>query len=343
MIGRNELCPCGSGKKYKKCCLQKNQLIEFTRNKTLYAKGLYKNIENKIYEYSNASSFHHNRKLCAKKFYISKESNSILDKQYNTYFMYDYTTNKGNIIINLFINDNKLTLNKSQMSVLSSITKSNVSIFKIEDIGDTKSIIRDYFNNNKIIVEDIDAFKDFRTGDNIIGRPINIQGMNIMIDDCIKVSDGNIKIIINNIKELYKEDREKLKNIKEYVNHNSDLIYKFGQQILLNNKSYSVKPLKMDVENINLAEENNNLDVDIYNALKNNLEEKYLQKGLDLWKEFIRSNKSSIKGSENGWAAAIEYYVKKDAGELITQAQISGKYEISPRTLGKRYKELRAS
>ena len=22
-IGRNELCPCGSGKKYKKCCLLK--------------------------------------------------------------------------------------------------------------------------------------------------------------------------------------------------------------------------------------------------------------------------------------------------------------------------------
>lgn len=24
-IGRNELCPCGSGKKYKKCCLMKGE------------------------------------------------------------------------------------------------------------------------------------------------------------------------------------------------------------------------------------------------------------------------------------------------------------------------------
>ncbi|MFR9070902.1 MAG: SEC-C metal-binding domain-containing protein, partial [Paraclostridium sp.] len=23
VLGRNELCPCGSGKKYKKCCLNK--------------------------------------------------------------------------------------------------------------------------------------------------------------------------------------------------------------------------------------------------------------------------------------------------------------------------------
>jgi hypothetical protein len=25
-IGRNEPCPCGSGKKYKKCCLKKDEL-----------------------------------------------------------------------------------------------------------------------------------------------------------------------------------------------------------------------------------------------------------------------------------------------------------------------------
>ena len=25
-IGRNEVCPCGSGKKYKKCCMKKNDM-----------------------------------------------------------------------------------------------------------------------------------------------------------------------------------------------------------------------------------------------------------------------------------------------------------------------------
>ena len=100
MIGRNELCPCGSGKKYKKCCLQKNQSIEFTRNKILYAKGLYKNMENKIYEYSKASSLEEHREKCIKKFYISQESNLKIDKLYNTYLIYDYRNDNGNIIIN---------------------------------------------------------------------------------------------------------------------------------------------------------------------------------------------------------------------------------------------------
>lgn len=30
-IGRNDLCPCGSGQKYKKCCLAKNEGFEARR------------------------------------------------------------------------------------------------------------------------------------------------------------------------------------------------------------------------------------------------------------------------------------------------------------------------
>lgn len=342
MIGRNELCPCGSGKKYKKCCLQKNQLMEFTRNKTLYAKGLYNNMENKIYEYSKASSLYNDREECIKKFYISKESNSIIDKLYNTYFMYDFRNDNGNTITNMFIDDNKLTLNKSQRSILSSIIKSNVSVFKIEDISTTKSVIRDYFNDNKIIVEDIDAFRNLKIGESIIGRPVNVQGMNIFVDEVTKVSDKNLNVILENVKQLYKTKNKKIKSIKEFVNNNSYIIYKFEQQILLNDESNIINSLDTTVTNTTKAKVNNNSDINIYDALKNNIEEKYLQKGLDLWKKFIKSNKS-IKGSENGWAAAIEYYIKKDAGEVITQAQVSEKYEISPRTLGKRYKELKVS
>lgn len=342
MIGRNELCPCGSGKKYKRCCLQKNQLTEFTRNKTLYAKGLYNNMENKIYEYSNSSSFQNDREECKNKFYISNESNSIIDKQHSTYFMYDYKNSKGNTIVKMFMNDNMLTLNKSQKNILSSILKSNISLFKVEDIGTTKSVIRDHFKNDKITVEDIDAFKDLKVGESIICRVINVQGMNVILDHCIKITDENLNTILNNIRELYKSNNKNINDIKEFVNLNSDLIYKFAQQVLLNKQINIINALDSKSENITETKSDNSLDVSIYDVLKNNMEEKYLQKGLDLWKKFIKCNES-IKGSENGWAAAIEYYIKKDAGEIITQAQISKKYEISPRTLGKRYKELKVS
>ena len=31
-VGRNDLCPCGSGKKYKRCCLNKDQMVAIKAN-----------------------------------------------------------------------------------------------------------------------------------------------------------------------------------------------------------------------------------------------------------------------------------------------------------------------
>ena len=76
--------------------------------------------------------------------------------------------------------------------------------------------------------------------------------------------------------------------------------------------------------------------------LRINVEEEYLKSCIDFWNEFKNTN-GEVKGSENGWAAAIEYHIKKVNGQTITQAQISKKYEISPSTLGKRYKDLKVS
>ena len=342
MIGRNDLCPCGSGKKYKKCCLQKNQQIEFTKNRVLYAKGLYENVENKIYKYSKELSFN-DRAKCADKFYVSKEYNSKIDKLYNEYFFNDYRDNNNKTIIEKFADKNKLTLNKKQKSILSSILKSKISIFKIEDIGKTKIIMRDYFNDNKISVQDIETCKNLNVGDNIICRLVNIQFINILPYGYIKVSSQNIKVILKNIKKLYELNIKDFKNMERFLTHNSDIIYKFAQQIILNDESYVIDELEeSETKQKVKSNENTKSYTNICDILKNNIEEPYLQKGLDLWKKFIQANKS-IKGNENGWAAAVEYYIKKDAGETITQVQISEKYKVSASTVGKRYKELRIS
>lgn len=49
-IRRNEPCPCGSGKKYKKCCLSKNKLIPIT------------NIPQSTWDFVNRWLIHHKGK-----------------------------------------------------------------------------------------------------------------------------------------------------------------------------------------------------------------------------------------------------------------------------------------
>ena len=75
--------------------------------------------------------------------------------------------------------------------------------------------------------------------------------------------------------------------------------------------------------------------------LKQNVEAEFIDGCIAFWNKYKEAN-SDVKGAANGWAAGVEYYVKKEANQTITQAQISKKYEISPSTLGKRYKDLKA-
>ena len=57
MLGRNELCPCGSGKKYKRCCLNKDVVVDRAGRKVGTAQKQYSELYTRIYEYSRQDKF----------------------------------------------------------------------------------------------------------------------------------------------------------------------------------------------------------------------------------------------------------------------------------------------
>ena len=95
--------------------------------------------------------------------------------------------------------------------------KSNIGIFKIEDINATKTILRDYFTDNKITVEDVNLVKNLNRYDSIISRIVNVQGMNIFVQDYVKVTKENMKIILENVNQLYNTCNKKVKNKKSIL------------------------------------------------------------------------------------------------------------------------------
>ncbi|MEG2247149.1 MAG: SEC-C metal-binding domain-containing protein, partial [Peptostreptococcaceae bacterium] len=57
MLGRNELCPCGSGMKYKRCCLNKDVVLERAERKVVISQKQYSELYARIYEYSKQDKF----------------------------------------------------------------------------------------------------------------------------------------------------------------------------------------------------------------------------------------------------------------------------------------------
>ena len=72
------------------------------------AKGLYRNIENKVIAYSNQSCFDKERETCKNNFYISDISNDKIDQLFKTYFVYDYITENKKVIANIYVKTIKL-------------------------------------------------------------------------------------------------------------------------------------------------------------------------------------------------------------------------------------------
>ncbi len=92
MLGRNELCPCGSGKKYKKCCLNKDTSVEISSRKVVSSQKQYSELYTKIYEYSRQDKFKEELEKAKEMFYIvdDGEINSKFERFFNTYFIQDH-------------------------------------------------------------------------------------------------------------------------------------------------------------------------------------------------------------------------------------------------------------
>ena len=73
MLGRNELCPCGSGKKYKRCCLNKDVVVGRAGRKVGTAQKQYSELYTKIYEYSRQDKFKEEYEKAKEMFYIVED------------------------------------------------------------------------------------------------------------------------------------------------------------------------------------------------------------------------------------------------------------------------------
>ena len=107
MIGRNEPCPCGSGRKYKKCCLEKDKAKDIARNRVKLAEGQFDTIMKKVIEFSSEYEKPYKNK-CEVDFGIT---NYELENVMNVYYLVNFKYNKQSSIMLDYLNKNKANIN----------------------------------------------------------------------------------------------------------------------------------------------------------------------------------------------------------------------------------------
>ena len=343
LLNRNDKCYCGSGKKYKNCCMEKDIEIErFARKVKIVedAQAKYAETYIKILNFSKEERFAEYRKSAEDIFYIlnSESVKNKFEKLFNTFFISDCLLEGSQTLTQVYAAENKLT--DKELRIMNSLINSYISIYTVEKKENDKAILKDCLLNEDVTVDDIKVLKDISEGDSMIARLIEINGLKIFIDVALKIDNASKDIMVEDINNIYENNKKDWPNEKIFLAYNTYQFYKYLQQILDEEvASYIMEKYKAKTEEA--ANEEVEDDGSITSILNRLADEDCKEKCVEFWKEY-EANHDEIKGSESGWAAAVEYLVKKENGIAVTQQQISEKYKISPSTIGKRAKELKA-
>ena len=347
LLNRNDKCYCGSGKKYKNCCMEKDIEIErFARKVKIVedAQAKYAETYVKILNFSKEERFAEYRKSAEDIFYIlnSESVKNKFGKFFNTYFISDCLLEGKSTLTQIYAAENEAT--DKELRIMNSLINSYVSIYTIEKKENDRAILKDCLLNETVSVDDIKLLKDFSEGDSIIARIVEVNGLRILIDITVKIDEGSKEFMVNDMGGFYENNKEDWPNEKIFLTYNTHIFYKYLQQLLDEEvSSYVRETLNAESKEVENTEVSNEVEDDgsIASIINKLADEDCKEECLAFWKEYEASH-DDIKGSEAGWAAAVEYLIKKENAIAATQQQISEKYKISPSTIGKRAKELKA-
>lgn len=343
-IGRNDLCYCGSGKKYKRCCLDKDKLRE-KRDKAI---EMYEEQYKSAYEYVAENEYEEERERARKYFFVcdQEDVNIQFEKYFNTYFLQDFVTeNKRNVVLE-YAEKNLESLKSTQKETVLAMMRSHLSIYQITDKTDKKVVLKDCITGKEYNTYEFDLFKKFDKDSYILTRITTIQGVNFVADVSINIQEETAKFIVEDFKQLCEKNSVEDKDLELFLLHQTHIFYRYVQQLLepkvietlvSENKASDIK---CSNDNAKAMPTETVEKVCVVESLINaQISPEHVEESTNIWSA-VKPEKMRA-GSEPGWAAGIEYFVMKENNQVCTQAEVAKKYKVSTSTIGKRVKEIK--
>lgn len=212
-IGRNEPCPCGSGKKYKKCCMPKQTAIDLD---SFREKRAEENLRNEIVRFATGQRFKDEMVEAFSRYHENKIDTSLLFNQdslenirFLDWFINDYRhSTEQKRIIELFAEQRAKNLEDEQKKLLDEWTKSHLGAFVIDSIGEGVVTLTDLFRNESHAVEDASAADEIEAGEIIVARLTSSGGKKKLAGAPIVLSVGMKEKLKASVDEAFAKYRE---------------------------------------------------------------------------------------------------------------------------------------
>jgi hypothetical protein len=182
-IGRNDPCPCGSGKKYKKCCylktisqIEKQELIRSRLIDELMA------IAMKYHKDSYAEAYDHfwNEEYPEDNLPLGLQE--FAEINFNEWFLFDWPIDEGEekTLVELHMTRRK-NLSSDELEVLKIMNGAVISLYEVQEvIPDKGLVLKDILLNGDYAVSEKKATESLRKWDILATRLLYLDGKYIM-------------------------------------------------------------------------------------------------------------------------------------------------------------------
>jgi len=180
-VGRNEPCPCGSGKKYKKCCMAKETTLDLEAYRAARTE---ESLRGEIMKFATSARFKDEIVEAFRKFHRDKIDTSLLLGQspmdnirFLDWFINDHVhSEKKKRIIELFDEVRGKSLDEDQKTLLEDWLVSHIGAFEVESIEGGTLKLAALFGEETLSFEDKEACDELGKGEIVVARITTSKG-----------------------------------------------------------------------------------------------------------------------------------------------------------------------
>ncbi len=190
-VGRNHPCPCGSGKKYKKCCLlkesgERDEPAEPGLRKPPTPDPVFRSLRESLARYAEREISRKDFLRATGIFWNTEPREPIVlperaskdEGQFYDWFINDYRKANDKTILKEFYDRRLSMLSGEEKRLAESLLKSYLSIYEVQDVREGEGLtIRDVFTGETMDVEEVSASYEAVQWDLVQVRVYRIDGV----------------------------------------------------------------------------------------------------------------------------------------------------------------------
>jgi tetratricopeptide (TPR) repeat protein len=329
-VGRNDTCPCGSGKKYKKCCEKKevvpitsivdNELMQIQQDIFGFAMSHYQEeMEEILYEEYEGVDFPH------------EDLENVFMITGFTWGIFTVPVKGNKRIIDLFITQNQTKISRpSTREVVRSWANGKPTISLLVDNHGHEMLVEDIFTGEKKVVHILNPdLADVEPGSILFGILLPLGDKFAYFIDCIDYS-YDLDETIFMLQDSYEESE--IFELDEFLSiHFLSLLV---ETILTENID-----LKIDIDQIDWASDSYKLVAENFEFYMEGRPEHFVPLGISIWKTYTDRKKPTIK-NPNIAIAALHYLLDNLFIESYTQKSIAELYGVTTGSVSNRYRDI---